>query len=226
MVSKVGRFWFSLQQVLKANETLDRAAHRARLLQMMHEAMRTQAEFERWETSLPDVWKPRVIDADDGQPLVTYSFRWLGVTWTMYSATLAIFYHGVLRGCRALTETYDDQRDPEPSSAVETDLLSTSFAMAEQNIVRLIERICSSVPFSLGEIACDGRRLLPPDYKGCVCYQLIWPLALVMRSRHSSADQVQLCRMTLAKIRDMYGINLAQCVLDDVDMLDLDIVSV
>ncbi|KAL2801817.1 hypothetical protein BJX63DRAFT_438460 [Aspergillus granulosus] len=222
MVSKVGRFWFSLQQLLKDNKTLDPTNHRDRLMQMMHEAMLTQAEIERWETSLSAVWKPRVIDADDGQPLVTYSTRWLGITWTLYSATLAIFYHGVLRCCRALTDTY--QR--EPPSAVETNLLSTSFAMAEQNIVYLIERICNSIPFSLGEVGCDGRRLLTPDYKGCVCYHIIWPLALVMRSRHSSADQVQLCRRTLARIRDMYGINLAQCVGGDVEMFDLDIISV
>ncbi|KAL3440840.1 hypothetical protein BJX65DRAFT_314421 [Aspergillus insuetus] len=190
MVSKVGRFWSSLQQALKEHETLDPTAQQARLMQMMHEAMLTQAELERWETSLPAVWKPRVLDADDGQPLVTYSIRWLGITWTMYSAALAIFYHGVLRCCRVLTETSQG----EPCSALETSLLSTAHAMAEQNIVRPIERICSSVPFSLGEISCDGRRLLPPDYKGCVCYQLIWPLALVMRSRYSSVDQVQLLR--------------------------------
>ncbi|KAL2844030.1 hypothetical protein BJX68DRAFT_243545 [Aspergillus pseudodeflectus] len=224
MVSKVGRFWFSLQQALKNHGTLNPTAERARLMQMMHEAMLTQAEFEHWEVSLPAVWKPRVLAADDnnGQSLVTYSIRWLGLTWIMYSATLTIFYHGVLRCCRALTETPQG----EPSSPVETNLLSTAHAMAEQNIMRLIERICNSVPFSLGEATCDGRRLLPPDYKGCICYQLIWPLALVMRSRYSSADQVQLCRRTLAKIRDMYGINLAQCVGGDVDMIDLDIVSV
>ncbi|KAL3482911.1 hypothetical protein BJX62DRAFT_245416 [Aspergillus germanicus] len=187
MVSKVGQFWSSLKQALKDHKTRDPTAQRARLMQTMHEAMLTQAEFEHWETSLPAVWKPRVLDAEDynGESLVTYSIRWLGLTWIMYSATLAIFYHGVLRCCRVLTET----SPLEPSSAVETNLLSTSVAMAEQNIVRLIDRICNSVPFSLGEVTCDGRRLLPPDYKGCICYQLIWPLALVMRSRYSSADQ-------------------------------------
>ncbi|KAJ0414897.1 hypothetical protein BJY00DRAFT_294404 [Aspergillus carlsbadensis] len=223
MVAKVGRFWFSLQQLLKDNKTLAPTHHHDRLMQMMHEAMLTQAEFERWETSLPAAWKPRVIDADDGRPLVTYSVRWLGITWTMYSATLAIFYHGVLRCCQIIMKTYHQR---ESSSAVKTNLLSTSFAKAEQNIVHLIERICNSIPFSLGEVGWDGRRLLTPDYKGCVCYQIIWPLALVMRSRHSSVDQVQLCRRTLARIRDMYGINLAQCVGCDINMLDLDIISV
>jgi hypothetical protein len=83
MVSKVGRFWFSLQKLLKDNNTRDPTNHRDKLMQMMHEAMFTQSEIERWEILLPAVWKPRVIVADDGQSLVTYSIRWLAITWTM-----------------------------------------------------------------------------------------------------------------------------------------------
>ncbi|KAL4865671.1 hypothetical protein BDV12DRAFT_199965 [Aspergillus spectabilis] len=211
MVSKVGRFWFSLQKLLKDNDTRDPTNHRDKLMQMMHEAMFTQ-----------------VIVADDGQWLVTYSIRWLAITWTMYSATLAIFYHGVLRCCRALTETY--QR--ECASTVENNLIFTSSAMGEQNIVNLIERICNSIPFSLGELGCDGMPTADCRLQGlCVLSSDLAacagdPLALVIRSRRSSTDQVQLCKRTLARIRDMYGINLAQCVGGDVEMFDLDITSV
>ncbi|KAL2845311.1 hypothetical protein BJY01DRAFT_247784 [Aspergillus pseudoustus] len=214
MVSKVGRFWFELQQLLEEDDIRDPVQHRDRLITMMHEAMVTQSEIQRWETSLPATWKPREIDAG-GQLFVTYAIRWLGITWIMYSATLAIFYHGVLCCCRALTSinhTIHSQSYSSDARAVENSLIATSFAMAEQNIVQLIERICNSIPFSLGEVDCNGHRLSIPDYKGCVCYHLIWPLALVTRSQHSSKDQVQLCRETLARIQNMYGIHLAQCV--------------
>ncbi|KAH7176411.1 hypothetical protein EDB81DRAFT_772586 [Dactylonectria macrodidyma] len=204
-VAKVGRFWYSLAERL-AVIRLDPGSHHQRrlLLSSMHEAMRIQMDMGAWETSLPAPWKPRRTVGNGGRLLVTYSNRWWGTIWMMYHAVQIIFYHGVLQCCQSLlTLKVDD-------NGFSRELIQSSMAMAKRNIAQLTKLVCGSIRCLLGEVDANGQALSVPDYKGSICYNLVWPLVLVARSNWSTEDQVQLCKGTLTQIRTMYGINLAE----------------
>lgn len=92
----------------------------------------------------------------------------------------------------------------------EMNLVSTAAELSEKSILRLIETICGSIPYSFGKVDEYGNRVLSSDrHKASVLYNLIWPLALVSRCRFSTEDQIQLCGDSLKHIASMYGLNLA-----------------
>jgi hypothetical protein len=126
----------------------------------------------------------------------------------MYHAVQIILSHGLLRCCQALlTLRVQD-------NASSNELVGSTMATAEKSIARLTSLVSGSIPYSLGEVDINGQGLAGPDYKGSICYNLIWPLALVAQSCYSTEDQVQLCKGTLAQIRSLYGINLADSAQD------------
>ena len=206
MVAKVGRFWSSLAERLAVLRLNPGTHHQQRqlLLSSMHEAMRIQTDMDAWGNSLPAAWKPRAQVTHDGRLLVTYSDRWLGTICMMYHAVQIIFNHGVLRCCQSLL-TLRVHGDASSNSLIES-----TMAIAEKNLARMTDLVCGGIPYSLGEVDINGQGLAVPDYKGGICYNLIWPLALLVQSSSSTEDQVQQCKGTLAQIRSMYGINLAE----------------
>ncbi|KAL2857053.1 hypothetical protein BJY01DRAFT_242456 [Aspergillus pseudoustus] len=206
MVAKMSSFRSSLVELQAAKDPP--RPPKDILLTLMRQAMRTQRELETWSCSLPMEWNPNMIFRSDGKLLVTYSTQWLGVILNLYHASLFLFYHSVLRCCQSILDSLP------PGITLEKELTETSAVMAEENLTHLTSIICGSIPYSLGEIDNYGQPLATPNYKGSVCYSLIWPLVLVAIYPTSAMDQVRVCKETLARIAAMYGIDLAQSAQD------------
>ncbi len=126
----------------------------------------------------------------------------------MYHAVQIILNHGLLRCCEALLalELHDSVSSRAP--------IGSSADTAEKHLVRLTNLVCASIPYLLGEVDINGQGLVGPYYKGSICYNMIWPLALVAESCYATENQVQRCKGTLEQIRFVYGINLAKSAQD------------
>lgn len=186
------------------------------LLSSLLEAMRIQTEIEAWDRSLPEFWKPREIADMNGRLIITYPHRWMGIIWMMYQAVRIIFYHGIIQCCQSLI-TFQSH-----GNAISSELVRSSMTKAEENLIRLTRLVCHSIPYALGEIDVDTHKLAIPEYNGGSSYNSIWPLALVSQSIHSNNKQKQLCKDTLARIRSMYGIRLAESAQDVVSHFFVD----
>jgi hypothetical protein len=130
----------------------------------------------------------------------------------MYYSTLILFYHSVLRCCRSVIEL-QNSNSATPEDAIRAEMTQTTTIMAKENVARATSNLCDSIPFVFGDVDEDGKPTVTPDVKGAVCYHMIWPLVLVIRSYCSASEQVALCTQTLGRIQDLYGINLSRLAL-------------
>ncbi|KAF4963349.1 hypothetical protein FSARC_8636 [Fusarium sarcochroum] len=205
LVAKIGRFWSSLSERLEIS--YDNPEAQRRQLELLHssitDAWCIHVHMGDWEQPLSAAWTPGDTVSDDGRVLVTYSHQWLGIVWMMFYATCMIFYHAIIRCCRSLAAVRSLRGKNEKKSIV----LFTR--LAESHLKRLTDRVCSSIPYCLGKVDKEGRAMKIPHYKGIVCYELIWPFALVAELSYSTDTQARVSKETLKRIESMYGIKLA-----------------
>lgn len=173
------------------------------VLWLMHQAMYIQVEVSSWVSSMPEPWRAQSITMEDGSQFITYSDPWVACCWTLYYASLVLFYSHVLSCCQALLK-HDSSK-----ITAEMDLINATAASAEQNLVLLIGNICGSLPYLFGEVDEQGTRRTSPRHKAVVLYNIVWPLALVSKCVFSTKYQSELCKSCLGRIASMYGLNLA-----------------
>ncbi|OAA47116.1 hypothetical protein NOR_02752 [Metarhizium rileyi] len=176
------------------------------LTSLVHQAIRIQAQIGGWTNSLNPVWTPKTADIS-GQVVVTFATRLLGIVWSLYHAALVFFYTGVLSCCRAVLMLHTCT-----TPCAEKELTETTSAMARQTILRMIDSICCSIPYNLGEVDEQGQTREVPKYKTSTSYYMIWPLALVAHCPYSTATQSRTCNETLERIRNMYGLGFVDTI--------------
>lgn len=205
IVAKISHFYSTAAKHL-ASWTKNSTAsleNRVSILSTMDHAMRLQVELSSWDSSLPELLRPRSIAVENGCQLITFSCRWIASVWALYQSSLILFYSKVLSCCQTILN-HDCYK-----ALAGMDLINNAAVLAEKNIVRLVETICGSVSYLFGEVDEYGNRTASADHKASILYNLIWPLALITRCRFSTEDQIQLCGDRLRQIGSMYGLNLA-----------------
>lgn len=205
MTSRISQFCSDIAEVLQTlqNNSKEPEQELKILQEQLQHAMVLQRRIESWYNSLSPIWKPSRITAADGKVLFTFKTRLLGLLWPLYYAVLSFFYIAVFSCCQSILSLQDSA-----AGGKEASITITTSRMARHNILQLIDSICSSIPYNLGEVDEKGQIIPGLASKASSAYYLIWPLALVVKSRHSTDVQSSTCSKTLQRIRIMYGIEL------------------
>lgn len=205
MTSRISQFCSDIAEILQNHQNNSQGPEqKLKILQgQLQHAMVLQRRIESWYNSLSPMWKPNRIIAAGGKVLFTFKTRLLALLWPLYYTVLGLFYIAVFSCCQSILSLQDST-----AGGKEANITITTSTMARHNIMQLIDSICSSIPYNLGEVDENGQVRPELASKASSAYYLIWPLALVVKSRHSTDVQSSLCSKALQRIRIMYGINL------------------
>lgn len=202
-VAKIMRFYSAADARIKSwPGTTTSATDRASMLSIIDEAMQLQTELTYWASSLPDAAGPRYITTTDGHLLITHSCRWHGSVWSLYLATLLLFYSKVMSCCQVMLNA-DRGESPE------AERVRAAAALARKNVVELVGTICGGIPYLLGKVDEYGEPSEGSVNKASILYNMVWPLAVVKRCRFSTESQVKACAESLRYIGELHGLNLA-----------------
>lgn len=205
VTSRISQFCYEVADILqKAQNSSEECEQQLKIFRVqLQQAMLLQQRIENWYNSLSPTSRPTTKTAVDGKALFIFRTRLLGIIWPLYYCVLIFFYTAVLSCCHGILSM------KEPAAGVkEADMTTTTALLAKNNILRLIDSICCSIAYNLGEVDEQGQVRTEPASKASSAYYLIWPLALVIQCRHSADEQSDICSETLRRIRIMYGIEL------------------
>lgn len=180
----------------------------ASLSRSMQQSIILQQEIETWFGGLSPVFKPKRTQAANGDVLITYATRLLGILWTLHYTTRIFFSIGTLSCFRTYLGLQGYHFGDE-----EKDLITATSTTATDNAVSSINAICLSIPYNLGIVDRSGQAKAVPDQNASSSLYLIWPLALVAKCHLSTSTQSRVCHETLARIRSIYGIGLVDTAL-------------
>ncbi|KAI3573971.1 hypothetical protein IWW34DRAFT_706335 [Fusarium oxysporum f. sp. albedinis] len=136
------------------------------------------------------------------QPLVSFQSRWTACAWVFFNMYLILFFRR-LHLCATTLLRLGSTDSPQ------TQLAQTTAIVAEKQVAAMTQRLCSVMPYVMGEVDEQGMPLAVPQRQSVIMYHLVWPLAIVIASPHSNPEQVKECQTRLNMIRDLYGIRLA-----------------
>ncbi|KAF5669900.1 Arginine metabolism regulation II [Fusarium circinatum] len=208
VVTRIGQFYRAARRITSAESTSTPNKQRRLLVPVIQEALAIGAELAMIEKAMPTRLQPQQT-ADkrpatpNDKPLVSFQSRWTACTWVFFNMYLILFF-GRLHVCAAtLLRLVDSKSSPQ------VQLAQTTATIAEKQVVSMTQRLCSVLPYLMGEVNEQGIPLPVPQRQSVIMYHLVWPLAIAIESPHSSPGQVKECQARLNLIRDLYGIRLA-----------------
>uniref|UniRef100_A0A0D2Y096 Zn(2)-C6 fungal-type domain-containing protein n=1 Tax=Fusarium oxysporum (strain Fo5176) TaxID=660025 RepID=A0A0D2Y096_FUSOF len=208
VVTRIGQFYRAARRITSADSTSTPNKQRELLVPVIQEALAIGAELAMIEKAMPTRLQPQqTADKRPATPnnksLVSFQSRWTACTWVFFNMYLILFF-GRLHVCAAtLLRLVDSKSSPQ------VQLAQTTATIAEKQVVSMTQRLCSVLPYLMGEVNEQGIPLPVPQRQSVVMYHLVWPLAIAIESPHSSPWQVKECQARLNLIRDLYGIRLA-----------------
>ncbi|KAF4345140.1 Arginine metabolism regulation II [Fusarium beomiforme] len=209
VVTRIGQFYRAARRITGAESTLTQNKQRELLVPVIQEALAIGAELAMIEKeAMPSRLRPQqTTDKRPGtpndKPLVSFQSRWTACTWVFFNMYLILFF-GRLHICATtLLQLVDSKSSPQ------VQLAQTTATIAQKQVVSMTQRLCSVLPYLMGEVDQQGKLLAVPQHQSVIMYHLIWPLAIAIESPHSSPEQVKECQAKLNLIRDLYGIRLA-----------------
>jgi hypothetical protein len=208
VVTRIGQFYRAARRITSADSTSTPNKQRELLVPVIQEALAIGAELAMIEKAMPTRLQPQQTAdkrpaTSNNKPLVSFQSRWTACTWVFFNMYLILFF-GRLHVCAAtLLRLVDSKSSPQ------VQLAQTTATIAEKQVVSMTQRLCSVLPYLMGEVNEQGIPLPVPQRQSVVMYHLVWPLAIAIESPHSSPWQVKECQARLNLIRDLYGIRLA-----------------
>lgn len=209
VVTRIGQFYRAARRITSADSTSTPPnKQRELLVPVIQEALAIGAELAMIEKAMPTKLQPQQTadkrpTTPNNKSLVSFQSRWTACTWVFFNMYLILFF-GRLHVCAAtLLRLVDSKSSPQ------VQLAQTTATIAEKQVVSMTQRLCSVLPYLMGEVNEQGIPLPVPQRQSVVMYHLVWPLAIAIESPHSSPWQVKECQARLNLIRDLYGIRLA-----------------
>ncbi|KAF9768383.1 hypothetical protein IL306_014325 [Fusarium sp. DS 682] len=209
VVTRIGQFYRAARRITSADSTLTQNKQRELLVPAIQEALAIGAELAMIEKeAMPTRLRPQQTTdkrptTPNNKPLVSFQSRWTACTWVFFNMYVILFF-GRLHVCAtSLLQLVDSKSSPQ------VQLAQTTATIAEKQVVSMTQRLCSVLPYLMGEVNEQGMPLAVPQRQTVIMYHLVWPLAIAIESPHSSPEQVEECQARLDLIRDLYGIRLA-----------------
>jgi hypothetical protein len=208
VVTRIGHFYRAARQITAADSPLTEAQKQTQLVSSIKQALAIAKELAMIEKdAIPTKLRPReTADKRPATPtnqnLISFDSRWTACTWCLFTLFLVLFFERLYKCSDALLQlgSIDD-------GAMQ--LARTAGAISEGQIKAMIHKVCSCMPYMMGEVDKQGRPLSVPERQSVIMYHLVWPLSVIIVSPHSSPEQVEDCKMRLISVRDLYGIRLA-----------------
>ncbi|KAH7174578.1 uncharacterized protein B0J16DRAFT_348815 [Fusarium flagelliforme] len=208
VVTRIGHFYRAARQITVADSPLTEAEKQTQLVSSIKQALAIAKELAMIEKdAIPTKLRPReTADKRPATPtnqnLISFDSRWTACTWCLFTLFLVLFFERLYKCSDALLQlkSIDD-------GAMQ--LARTAGAISEGQIKAMIHKVCSCMPYLMGEVDKQGRPLSVPERQSVIMYHLVWPLSVIIVSPHSSPEQVEDCKMRLISVRDLYGIRLA-----------------
>ncbi|KAH7127410.1 hypothetical protein EDB81DRAFT_809170 [Dactylonectria macrodidyma] len=212
IVTRIGQFYRLAKRLTSPEVLKGQAQRRSQLLSAIQQAMDIQSELIKIAGALPSQWKRQETEDKrqanaESPPLAS---GWIACLGCGFNAHLILFFSRFLSCCRTLVQL--DYRTKKLTP--ETHLAETSMPLAEAQLRRLTATVCATMPYLMGEVNEQGTSIAVPQQKAVIMYRLIWPLAIVIGSPHSTSQQIENCQTRLNWIRDRYGIKLASVAPD------------
>jgi hypothetical protein len=194
---------------------------RARLLDLMHEAEDIDYELQKWNaTGTP--WSVYQDTGDleglgTGNPRGTGSYSsavhiypdvWIASLWNFYR-TGRIALHATQLECADFLDITEwsghEANEGSPSS---------KYAKSICVIDLMVNEVCSSIPFILGDVDKDGK-LKSSNRKALAGFLLMWPLYIVKNCASSTPEQLAVVKLALQRIGNVMGIRQALVMHDN-----------
>jgi hypothetical protein len=208
VVTRIGQFYRAARQITAPDSTLTSVVQQAQLVSLIKQALSIARELAMIEKdAIPTKLRPQeTTDKRPANPtnqsLISFNSRWTASRWSQFALFLILFFERLFKCSDALLHLEGIGDD-------EMQLARTARAVSEGQIKTIIHKLCSALPYLMGEVDKQGRPLAVPERQSVVMYHLVWPLAIIMVSPHSSPEQVEDSQMRLNSVRDLYGIRLA-----------------
>ncbi|OJJ47105.1 hypothetical protein ASPZODRAFT_1897791 [Penicilliopsis zonata CBS 506.65] len=216
--SKISQFFVkvsSAQAAMQAQLFVSPALVIGQLATWLEYARGLDRDLVRWCDGLPEEWIPSVIPSPTGeQLLITYPRISVATIWNYYRA-VRIVMQQILTGLQGALAPLASLSNISPN-------LSSSALSSTQVVVHdMIDEICRSIPFALGDIDPRGRFTADParpwasqpssrhKFKAVHGYSLLWPLWYVLSCGLATPDQSKQVRTALARLGSEVGIKLA-----------------
>ncbi|KAF4956397.1 hypothetical protein FSARC_11599 [Fusarium sarcochroum] len=189
------------------------SSQRSRLLSAIRQALDIKSEVVKISGSLPPQWMP--WETDDKQQtyrespfLINCTAVWMACLCSRFNATLILFFIRFLSCCRALMQLDHSNGQSTP----ETLLAERLASFAEAQLRKVTALVCAMMPYLMGETDEQGAPHAVAGQKAAILYRVIWPLAIVHVSPHSTDQEAEDCLRRLNWIQDHLGIKLASSV--------------
>ncbi|KAF4447700.1 Arginine metabolism regulation protein II [Fusarium austroafricanum] len=208
VTTRIGQFYRAARRITTSDPPLTPSKQRDLLVPVIQQALAIGAELAMIEKeAMPTRLRPQQTTdkrpaTPKDRPLVSFQSRWTACTWAFFNMYLILFF-GRLHLCATTLLRLDSADTPQAQ------LAQTTAGVAETQVIAMTQRLCSVMPYLMGEINEQGMPLAVPQRQSVIMYHLIWPLAIAIASPHSNAEQVKECQTRLNMIRDLYGIRLA-----------------
>ncbi|KAL6916484.1 hypothetical protein FSHL1_007932 [Fusarium sambucinum] len=208
VVTRIGQFYRASKQITAPDSASTPIVQQAQLVSLIKQALAIAGELAMIQKdAMPTKLRPQ--ETTDKRPknpanqsLISFDSRWTASRWSQFALYLILFFARLSKCSDALLqlETMGDE---------ETQLARTAGAISVGQIKAMIHKLCSALPYLMGEVDKQGRPLSVPERQSVIMYHLVWPLSVVIVSPHSTPEQVEDGQTRLNDIRDMYGIRLA-----------------
>ncbi|RGP80084.1 arginine metabolism regulation ii [Fusarium longipes] len=208
VVTRIGQFYRAARQITAPDSIMTPALQQAHLVSLIKQALAIAGELAMIEKdAIPTKLRPQeTTDKRLANPtneyLISFNSRWTASRWSQFALYLILFFERLHKCSDALLQL-GGLRDEE------TRLARTAGAISQGQIKTMIHKVCKALPYLMGEVDKQGRPLTVPERQSVIMYHLVWPLAIIIVSPHSSPEQVEDNQVRLDLIRDLYGIRLA-----------------
>ncbi|KAJ0133203.1 hypothetical protein HZ326_21841 [Fusarium oxysporum f. sp. albedinis] len=208
VVTRIGQFYRAARRITTPEPPLTPNKQRELLVPVIQQALAIGAELAIIEKeAMPTRLRPQQTTdkrpaTPKDQPLVSFQSRWTACAWVFFNMYLILFFRR-LHLCATTLLRLGSTDSPQ------TQLAQTTAIVAEKQVAAMTQRLCSVMPYVMGEVDEQGMPLAVPQRQSVIMYHLVWPLAIVIASPHSNPEQVKECQTRLNMIRDLYGIRLA-----------------
>ncbi|EKJ77923.1 hypothetical protein FPSE_01849 [Fusarium pseudograminearum CS3096] len=210
VVTRIGQFYRASRQITAADPALTPVAQQVQLVLLIKQALAIAGELAMIQKdAMPAKLRPHeTTDKRPANPanqsLISFNSQWTASRWSQFALYLILFFERLSKCADALL-----QLQLEVIGDEDKQLARAAGAISEGQIKTMIHKLCSALPYLMGEVDKQGRPLSVPERQSVIMYHLVWPLSVVIVSSHSTLEQVEDAQTRLNAIRDMYGIRLA-----------------
>ena len=211
-VYKISRIRAAVPELLVGD--LTEQSNQQRLIQLLHQGISMDVELQSWSDGLSDAYHYKelcVAYAPQQQTshvlpmqpnnVHVYHDIWVASLWNHYR----------FARIRLLETLMDCESRLDYSENLEMRLQESSIGVQSSNetIVKMIDDICASVPFLMGDIDVEGNLNRGSGGIALGGYYLLWPLHVASSTKTIGADQKAWIKGRLRHLGTVMGINQA-----------------